>query len=258
MGSTWEIYEPTTLEVPVSGDFGQAVAAETGSMRDDELALLRVALLSRLPSRCPDDALDVLGPTFGLERYPADTNDTYRARLVQAWPTRMLAGADGAVIGQLTAFGIPDVLLMRDADGQFGPGAPGAYYSELWPFLGPNFGSTGIAPLLLGGFVLGPTTTLGTTATPAQITTIKKIILRWKATHGYPVRIFLVFGNAPAGPLLGVGFLPQPPEPFGLILGGFALGGDGSATVVSWIIGKTLGDTVGGLGGFTLGGYVIS
>jgi hypothetical protein len=55
------------------------------------------------------------------------------------------------------------------------------------------------------------------------------------------VRVFVIFGD---GPVLGVG---------PLTLGSFTLGG---AEVISWVVGRTLADTIPTLG-FVLGGYEV-
>ncbi len=248
MGSFVE-HRKATLDPVLADDAGEAWCEGLGAGEDAELELQRAAALARQPTRCPDDALVVVGEAYGLERYEAHTDVTYRAALKLAWPTRKKQGSAEAVEDQIRAFGIPDVRVYAAYEGNFGPD-PLADYAEFWPFLGPNFGSTGIAELLLGGFVLGGDTTLGSTATRAQIVSIKRIVRKWKAAHGYPVKIVLLFGE---GPILGIGIAGGATP---LTLGSFTLGG---ARSIWWRFGRTLNDTLPTLGSstFILGGYEI-
>ncbi len=248
MGSFVE-HRKATLDPVLADDAGEAWCEGLGGGEDAELELQRAAALARQPTRCADDALVVVGEAYGLERYEAYTDATYRAALTIAWPTRKKQGSAVAVEDQIRAFGIPDVRCFAAYEGNFGPD-PLADYAEVWPFLGPDYGSTGIGELLLGSFVLGSGVTLGSTATRAQIITIKRIVLKWKAAHGYPVKIILLFGE---GPILGVGVTEEPPP---LTLGSFTLGG---ARSIWWRFGRTMNDTLPTLGSsaFILGGYEI-
>jgi hypothetical protein len=256
----FEQYDQDQLRIPHRGPTGLALAAAIGREQDNELSLLRVALRSRTPWTCPDDALDALGAWYRLPRYPGEPNGTapsapvatdgtgYRSRLCNAWETWEKAGSAEGLEDQIrAAFPGLDVRIYTTDEGCFGPDPRGSY-SRFWIFLGPNYGGTGIRELLLGSFTLGGTTTLGTTATRAQIVLLKKVILRWKATHGYPVKVVLLFGS---GPVLGIG-MAGGAKP--LTLGTFILG---RARVVAWPIGRTLNDTLPTLGSFVLGDYEI-
>lgn len=237
----FETYNPNAAEPPINGPFGQLLGSTLGAQQDEEVAALRLALLCRLPSKCPDDALDALGGHFRIPRYDAEPHGSYRARLEAAFATWEIAGSDAGIEAQLRAAGIADVRVYADHEGTFGPGSSGAWHTRFWTALGPDWGTWGIGALILGAFTLGGTTTLGSTATLAQIRAVKRIILKWKAHHGYPVRVLAIFGT---GAVLGVG---------PLTLGSFTLGG---ATVVGWDIGRTLADTVSTLG-FTLGTFEV-
>jgi hypothetical protein len=248
MGSFRE-YRLEQLDPVLRDEAGEAWSEGLGDREDVELELMKSAAQARLPGRCPDDALGPVGEAYALDRYPAHTDATYRAALKIAFPTHRKKGAAEAIEDQIRAFGIPDVRVYAAYEGEFGPD-PRADYAEFWVFLGPDFGSTGIGLLILGDWILGSGATLGTTATRAQIVSLKRIILRWKALHGYPVKIILLFGS---GPILGVG-IAGGARP--LTLGSFTLGG---ATTIAWPIGRTMNDTLPTLGsdGFILGGYVI-
>ena len=116
--------------------------------------------------------------------------------------------------------------------------ANGAWYPRFYVVLGPDYGTTGIAPLTLP-FTLGDAL-LGSTATAAQERAIKRQILKWKSAHSYPVYVFLIFpGSSLLGPMLT---LP------------FPLGG-GGASFAKWYIGRLFGyDTTMP---FQFGGFTV-
>ncbi len=198
----FEAYEPEQLRVPNRGEFGQLLAGEIGKARDEELALLRVAALSRLPARCPDDALDAVGEAVQIERYPAETHNSYRGRSSKAFPTHKKKGSPEAIEEQIRAWGIPDVRVYMAHELAFLPASPIGYdpntsppwYSAFLVMLGPDYGLTGIGPLL-APFAGGPTCTGGSTATREQVRQICNITLRWKAAHSYPVGVALRFDD---------------------------------------------------------------
>jgi hypothetical protein len=178
-------YRVQQLRPPCAGPFDETLAAVLGKMQDDELALLRVAALSRVPAKCPDDALDLVGGWFLLPRFPGESNDTYRARLVAAWPTYDVSGAPDGLVESLQAYGFVDVAVLRAED----IGYATANYSAFTVKLGPDNGTTGIADDAWGSFTWGGTKTWGSTATIAQVTAIMGQVIRWKGAHGLPLYI---------------------------------------------------------------------
>jgi len=201
------------------GPNAQAFLVLLGAEKDDKVGELRAAIKARWPGIGPPDALGLQGQGFDIERFPGESDELYTARLQRAWETHRLAGTAAAVVESLHAYGIPDVQIVEDWGGEF---APGDWYSRFWVVLGPNFGTSGIETLTMP-FKLG-TATLGTTATPDQVRAIKRQVLRWKDTHGLPVRIILRFGNAP---VLGLA-LSMP----------FALGGSPGSGTAFWPMGS--------------------
>jgi hypothetical protein len=79
---------------------------------------------------------------------------------------------------------------------------------------------------LLGGFVQSPDTTGGSTATPADVRSIVRQILKWKEPSSYPVKVILRFPDAILGGINSVAPFTPP-----------ANGGDYCA----WDIGKIMG-----------------
>lgn len=188
---SFETWAPEQLEPPIAGDFGRLMSSTRGAQQDEELELLRAALLSRLPARCPDDALDVLAKVFQIDLYPGETTAQRRARVVAAWPTHLRKGSAEGAEGQLEAFGVVDVRVYQNEE------IGDVYdYSAFVVKLGPDFGDTGIGEQLWGDFTWGGDMTWGSTATPVQRNAICRIVRRWKATHGVPVKIVLDFGGA--------------------------------------------------------------
>lgn len=213
-----------------SVDEGQAWADAVGSQQDAELAALVVAAQARIPKWMPADGLDQLGNgAFALPRMPGQGDDSYRQTLGNAFPIYSLGGSAQAVINALEDYGIPDVrvIAIYDAPAPIAPETSATSYSAFYVVLGPNLGS--IAPLILGSCTLGGSTLLGSSATPPQVTALKRIILRWKASHGYPIKILFL-------------------DPQGNVT---------TSGVASYWIGRVLGDSPYPLGNCTLGGYII-
>jgi Phage tail protein (Tail_P2_I) len=216
------------------GPNAQAFLVLLGAEKDAMVDELRAAVKARWPGIGPPDALGLQGQGFDIERFPGESDELYTARLQRAWETHKLGGTAAAVVESLHAYGIPDVRIVEDWEGEF---APGNWYSRFWVVLGPDFGALGIAPLTMP-FELGAPT-LGSTASVDQVRAIKRQVLKWKDTHGYPVRIILRFGNAP---VLGMA-LSMP----------FALGAAPGSGTASWSLGS--GNLLGGMTmPFTLGG----
>jgi len=63
----------------------------------------------RFLSDCPADALFPAGNDRDFDRYPADTDDSYRRRLVDTWNVWPFAGTHDGLLGQLNAFGFANV-----------------------------------------------------------------------------------------------------------------------------------------------------
>lgn len=85
------------LRKPRAASFVGALAAQ----QDEIAARLAGAVLVRLASRCPDDALDDLGRTFNLERAPGESNASFRAYLRGAWTIWASAGTEARLRAEL-------------------------------------------------------------------------------------------------------------------------------------------------------------
>lgn len=146
MSSTFVTWRTSKLLPPLNGPMDELFAGVFGAEQDTELALLRVAALSRFPATCPDDGLDLLGQAYTLPRMPSESHDSYRARLVAAWDTWEVAGSPDAIVKSLHAYGITDVEVFREEDTDY----TYPWYSRFDVSLGPDFGVVVVArPLIL-------------------------------------------------------------------------------------------------------------
>lgn len=195
---------PTFLD----GPNGRGSARALGAQQDVEQAVLTDAVLMRYPPRCPPDALDILGASSDLQRFPGEPDGAvippsgYHGRLLARWETWKKAGSYAAIPASLNAYGLPDVLALGNPEWPaYDPADPSTWkngsYSNTHTVLGPGFGTTGIGPQLWGQFNWGdPDMTWGSTATPAQIAQIERQILKWKCATALPVSVILYFGGS--------------------------------------------------------------
>ncbi|MEP7123140.1 MAG: hypothetical protein ABJE95_19585 [Byssovorax sp.] len=189
--------EETIARIPWLGNArGIAFEGTLGAEQDAELARLKdAARMSASPFLCPDDALDRMGADFDIERFDGEANGTttsgYRGRLCAAWTTWQKAGSPQAVIDSLIAYGLLEVAVVQDFEGNY---FQGDMYNRFEVRLGPHFGALGFQPLV-APFIPDAegTITGGSTATLREIQAIKRQILKWKAAHSYPVRVALQF-----------------------------------------------------------------
>ncbi len=72
-----------------------------GQVKDALAQRAREAVQSRLPARAPPDALSAIGSERSLDRYPVDTDATYRSRLADAWGLWQWGGTAKGVLDEL-------------------------------------------------------------------------------------------------------------------------------------------------------------
>jgi len=80
----------------------RALMAGLGSGLDEAVARLTTGVLARFADRAPEDALALLGAERGLSRYPGESGDAFRARVLGVWSFWVWAGTE---IGVRTAIG---------------------------------------------------------------------------------------------------------------------------------------------------------
>lgn len=227
----------TTIEaIPWLGNArGIAYEGTLGAEQDGELDRLKdAARMASGPVLCPDDALDKMGTGLQVERFTGELDASYRARQLLTWSTKLKAGSPQSIIDSIRAWGIPDVAIDQDYEGDFWIGD---WYTRFRTRLGPDFGVTGIRPGLIGvDFIIG-TSILGTTATASQKAQIVRQILLLKDAGSYATDIALVW----SGDLIGVDF----------IIGTSTISGD----MLKWTIGPLIGvDFI--IGSSKIGGYI--
>lgn len=193
-----------------SGDGGK-VLASVALLADDYAARAKLGLLARFPSHAPDDAaLGALGRDRRITRGIGESSTAYAARLVPALDTLRRRGNPFALLDQVqTYLGAPCVVrtvdrrgnwFQRAADGTEStnldtaewvwdarPASP--FWARFWLIIVPVGGAlpwaeTGVwgAAGLWGAGVYGTAgATIGTTATPPEVSALRSIVRDWKA-----------------------------------------------------------------------------
>ncbi len=103
----YRTYLESMLPGWLKGYWGERFMYTSGLVLDATMEGAREATRVRfmIAGETPPDALSYLGFDSNLERYPADTDATYLARLIDRWESWKDSGRKAGVIGQLNAFG---------------------------------------------------------------------------------------------------------------------------------------------------------
>lgn len=121
----------------------------------------------------PPDVLRYVGKEVLIERYPTDTNATYKARIQNAWVDWDRAGTKPAIISQLELAGFPGAQIFR--------WNTGGVWSEFVVFFPAGTHTVTSSGPLIGSFTVGDGTVIGPEGiTPTELNTIRKIIRLWK------------------------------------------------------------------------------
>lgn len=117
-----------------SGDLGSGFFGVLFGLVGDSINT-GLALCLRMPwlaeSTSPDDVLPLVGSERRMPRYPHESAQSYRARLLGAWDAYGLGGDESAIETQLAAYGYPGkVVFFPGLDGPFGQPAP--YRTQFW------------------------------------------------------------------------------------------------------------------------------
>lgn len=137
----------------------------------------------------PDDVLPLVGNERRLPQYPGETNDQYRARLIDSWNAWAVAGNQSAVVSQLeAAFPGITVEIKRNDDWDW-DGDPDNW-SRFWVIIhnhpwtaSPGWGAGG---------TWGDGGVRGLSATREEIRTLRSIIQQWKAAESLNPWIIIV------------------------------------------------------------------
>lgn len=103
---------PQTLAVyqadiqPLQGRWARAWGRSLGAEKDTTIERARQAVLAGAVTRCPADALPLLGADAQLEQLPGETDTSYRARILGAWDTWPWAGTRTGLETVFTLLGL--------------------------------------------------------------------------------------------------------------------------------------------------------
>ena len=201
--SFFEAYQRLAPRWLTTGD-GGTVLASLALMADDYAARAKLGLLARFPQYAPDDtSLGALGRDRRIVRGIGESATAYSARLVRALDDLATRGNPYALLGQVQAFlGQPCVVRTVDRRGnwysldetgaRFGfpglanwdwdaiPATP--YWGRFWLIIYPVGGTLPWAETGLFGAAgaVAESDTLGTTATPGEVSALRNIIREWK------------------------------------------------------------------------------
>lgn len=134
----------------------------------------------------PSDSLPLLGTERGMPRYRADTDTTYRARLLKAWESWGFAGTEAGIVAQYNAFGLPNVVVVP-----VNPGDPLEWsrirvivYTPHPYEVSPRWGSVN-----WGAFNWG--------LEPSDADALIGIIRKWKAGHERVMEVIILTVGVP-------------------------------------------------------------
>lgn len=171
---------------------------------DLEIEATEEAIRARFPDTGPDDAIDYQAHDRDLPRYPGESTASVRERIKDPFEVWKWGGTKGStsepsgVERALAAMGCEDIGVYEDWEYH---SMDGEWYSRFVVVIGD--GASDPAPW--AGLVAPFTTpaTSGTTATREEVLRVVREVIKWKAPHGYPVRVIVLVNDAAvSGPTL--------------------------------------------------------
>lgn len=184
----YEALSPTVLQ----GERGQKLLPGTLGVLFDALTEgANQGVKARFPTSdtFPPDALPYVGAGKALERYPIDTDATYKARVLDAWDAWAQAGTPTAIVRQLAALGLTATIKENHTAGWNWDGST-ANWSRFWvvitghPWVGWTWGD---------GSIWGqPDLTWGSTATVDDVRSVRALVRKWKPAHVVCANIIVV------------------------------------------------------------------
>lgn len=213
-----------------TGD-GELVHYSIGATLDLWFERLREGIRARFPSHAPDDALSLIGKDRKIVRGIEEPRASYVERLIRAPDDHRTRGNPYALMRQLRAYCQTDLRIRTvdrngnwytiEADGTQTyhlaqgnwdwQGETTAQWSRFWVILYPPASLWTKQNTLGSGLILGtPGLTIGSSATPEQVRSVKQIVRDWKPDGTRCVRIILAFNDGDFDPLDA-----NPPNPDG-------------------------------------------
>lgn len=166
-----------------------------GTAIDRTVAAAKAAVKARMVALAPADALPYLGRDRGIDRYYPDTDETYRARLLDPWTHWEFAGTPAGLLarlGEMGYLGPPYVRRWRD----FGwlPRPFQAWWSAFQirvpvsghPYGGPwKYGDGSKWGEVVPGHMGAPpgVRTFGSSANHYDVAQVRKAVRKYKPTH---------------------------------------------------------------------------
>lgn len=179
----------------LSGRWGTAWLSSMGSAKNVSVDAAIAAVNCRFianSSISPDDALVAVGHDRGLEQVPGETNDAYRARLVDAWNAYQWAGTKKGLLDQLAIVGCTNVQIQENWE-YTGPGADPTQWWRFWITIrAPHpFGTVATVPRWGSGFRWGDGHRWGG-IDKNRADLVKRIVRKWKPAHAQCVKITIL------------------------------------------------------------------
>ncbi len=209
---------------------GELLLYSLGLMLDSFAERGRISVLARHPDHAPADALASLGRDRQIVRGRGEVQAAFAARLVRWLDDHRLRGNPYALMQQVRAFcNSPVRLRTVDTRGNWYTlerdgtksvelaagnwdwrGDPATKWSQFWLIIYPTTDATPLpwaqAPTWgEAGAVYSRERTWGTTATPAEVDTVRRIVREWKPAGTRCVRIIVAFDDASFDPTAAAG-----------------------------------------------------
>lgn len=175
---------------------GAGFLAALGETKDELVARAKEAIKARFIGIAPADSLGVHGLDSQMERGPAETDDAFRARLLDRWNHHTWRGLEEGVEDALRTYGLTDARMYtrRDSD-PFDDNTH--WWSRFWIFVySPPWTNRDA-----GEEVLADEEALaGTTMTLSELRTLRRIIHAARSGHELGVELVLIYDDFVAGP----------------------------------------------------------
>jgi hypothetical protein len=218
----------TLLPAWLSTGEGEFVGYSLGLLCDAFAERVRLGLLARFPQFAPPDALSYLGRDRRIVRGINEPDDAYAARLVRYLDDHRVQGNPYALMDQLASYCQAAVRIRtvdrsgnwftRDRDGSRSAlinqanwdwdGGAASSWSRFWVIIYPTAAGLPWSASVGGSPASWPSGgTIGTTATPDQVASVRSIIREWQPDGTRCEWIIIAFDDA--------SFDPTAPEPDG-------------------------------------------
>lgn len=189
----------------LNGPFGRAWQRTLGQLFDESVNRLVQARVARLPSFCPEDALQYIGSERQLERAFGESISDYREVLRTAWTIWATGGSAQVHISSLGRMGFGSVTVKRRRD-FFGVPDDNAYIRAFARDVWAQFDVICQKPMpwqiRLWGTGTWGTGVWGLTAQTSEIEQFKRFLRLFRAGHDTPMYAYF---NVGSGQLWGLG-----------------------------------------------------